>query len=359
MTPDPQGISLTPLTAWLQAMVPAFDVSGPCRAELLAGGRSNLTYVVTDASERRWAIRRPPLGHLLPSAHDLGRESTVLQALNKAGYPVPKPWALCEDPSIIGARFLVMDFVDGFVIADHIDAAHLTPSQAVNASHLLVEGLARLHQLDARAIGLGDFGRPEGYLARQVRRWGQQWQLTKTREIAGIDRMADWLAERVTSLPDGLPWSLVHGDYRMDNVIIDPDFTSLRAVLDWEMSTLGDPVADLAVALVYWSQADDRLRCEVPVARDVTSGPGFWRRETIVEQYAAMTGLDLEHLGFCLVLACYKLAVIMESLNFRGLNGQQLGAAKERGEDMDGAVLALAELGVNLIEAPSVSTLQS
>ncbi len=359
MTPDPQGISLTPLTAWLQAMVPAFDVSGPCRAELLAGGRSNLTYVVTDASGRRWAIRRPPLGHLLPSAHDLGRESTVLQALNKAGYPVPKPWALCEDPSIIGARFLVMDFVDGFVIADHIDAAHLTPSQAVNASHLLVEGLARLHQLDARAIGLGDFGRPEGYLARQVRRWGQQWQLTKTREIAGIDRMADWLAERVTSLPDGLPWSLVHGDYRMDNVIIDPDFTSLRAVLDWEMSTLGDPVADLAVALVYWSQADDRLRCEVPVARDVTSGPGFWRRETIVEQYAAMTGLDLEHLGFCLVLACYKLAVIMESLNFRGLNGQQLGAAKERGEDMDGAVLALAELGVNLIEAPSVSTLQS
>ena len=359
MTPDPQGISLTPLTAWLQAMVPAFDVSGPCRVELLAGGRSNLTYVVTDASGRRWAIRRPPLGHLLPSAHDLGRESTVLQALNKAGYPVPKPWALCEDPSIIGARFLVMDFVDGFVIADHIDAAHLTPSQAVNASHLLVEGLARLHQLDARAIGLGDFGRPEGYLARQVRRWGQQWQLTKTREIAGIDRMADWLAERVTSLPDGLPWSLVHGDYRMDNVIIDPDFTSLRAVLDWEMSTLGDPVADLAVALVYWSQADDRLRCEVPVARDVTSGPGFWRRETIVEQYAAMTGLDLEHLGFCLVLACYKLAVIMESLNFRGLNGQQLGAAKERGEDMDGAVLALAELGVNLIEAPSVSTLQS
>ena len=359
MTPDPQGISLTPLTAWLQAMVPAFDVSGPCRAELLAGGRSNLTYVVTDASGRRWAIRRPPLGHLLPSAHDLGRESTVLQALNKAGYPVPKPWALCEDPSIIGARFLVMDFVDGFVIADHIDAAHLTPSQAVNASHLLVEGLARLHQLDARAIGLGDFGRPEGYLARQVRRWGQQWQLTKTREIAGIDRMADWLAERVTSLPDGLPWSLVHGDYRMDNVIIDPDFTSLRAVLDWEMSTLGDPVADLAVALVYWSQADDRLRCEVPVARDVTSGPGFWRRETIVEQYAAMTGLDLEHLGFSLVLACYKLAVIMESLNFRGLNGQQLGAAKERGEDMDGAVLALAELGVNLIEAPSVSTLQS
>jgi aminoglycoside phosphotransferase (APT) family kinase protein len=340
-------------------MVPAFDVSGPCRAELLAGGRSNLTYVVTDASGRRWAIRRPPLGHLLPSAHDLGRESTVLQALNKAGYPVPKPWALCEDPSIIGARFLVMDFVDGLVIADHIDAAHLTPSQAVNASHLLVEGFARLHQLDARAIGLGDFGRPEGYLARQVRRWGQQWQLTKTREIAGIDRMADWLAERVTTLPDGLPWSLVHGDYRMDNVIIDPDFTSLRAVLDWEMSTLGDPVADLAVALVYWSQADDRLRREVPVARDVTSGPGFWRRETIVEQYAALTGLDLEHLGFCLVLACYKLAVIMESLNVRGLNGQQLGAAKERGEDMDGAVLALAELGVNLIEAFSVSTLQS
>ena len=359
MTPDPQGLSLTPLTAWLRATVPAFDASRECTAALLAGGRSNLTYVVIDASGRRWAIRRPPLGHLLPSAHDLGRESKVLDALYQTGFPVPRPWVLCEDPSIIGARFLVMDFIDGVVIADHGDAARLTTSQRGFASRLLVEGLAQLHGLDAHAIGLGDFGRPEGYLARHVRRWGQQWQLTKTRELAGIDMMAAWLADRVTSLPDDLPRSLVHGDYRMDNVIIDPSFESLRAVLDWEMSTLGDPVADLAVALVYWSQADDRLRRQVPVAQDVTSGPGFWRRDTIVEQYAHLTGLDLGHLGFCLVLACYKLAVIMESLNFRGLSGQQLGAAKERGEDMDGAVLALAGLGMNLIDAPLVSTLQS
>jgi aminoglycoside phosphotransferase (APT) family kinase protein len=359
MSPDPEGLSLTSLLAWLRAKVPAFDASGQCTAELLAGGRSNLTYTVTDASGSRWAIRRPPLGHLLPSAHDLGREHTVLRALDQAGFPVPRPWALCEDPSVLGARFLVMDFVDGLVIADSAGAARLAPSQAVSASQLLVDGLARLHALDTGAIGLGDFGRPEGYLARQVRRWGQQWQLTKTRELAGIDLMSAWLADRVTSLPVGLPWALVHGDYRMDNVIIDRDFSSLRAVLDWEMSTLGDPVADLAVALVYWTQADDLLRREVPVARDVTSGPGFWGREKIVEHYANLTGLDLGHLGFCLVLACYKLAVIMESLNFRGISGQQLGAAKERGEDMDGAVLALARLGVNLIEAPSVSTLQS
>lgn len=339
--------------------VPAFDVSGPPQASLLAGGRSNVTYRVRDAAGRPWAIRRPPLGHIMPSAHDLVREFTVLQALHRAGFPVPKPWALCEDESVIGARFLIMDFVEGLVVATAQDAAELTPVESDRVSGLLVDTLARLHGLDVQEIGLEEFGRPDGYLSRQVRRWGQQWELTKTRDLLGVDAMAAWLADRVTALPPHLPSSLVHGDYRLDNVIVDPRFSALRAVLDWEMSTLGDPVADLAVALVYWTQADDVLRREVPVARDVTSGPGFWRRERIVDHYARATGRDLDHLGFCLVLACYKLAVIMESLNFRSQSGLQLGAAAQEQEELAQAVEALAALGERLVDAPDVETLHS
>lgn len=356
---DPAGLALAPLAQWLAAHVPAVDTSGPLTATLLAGGRSNVTYRVEDASGSPWAIRRPPLGHLMPSAHDLGREFTVLKALDLAGFPVPRPWALCEDESVIGARFLVMDFVEGLVVATADESSRLTAPEADGVSALLVGTLADLHGLDARSIGLGEFGRPDGYLVRQVRRWGQQWELSRTRDLPGVDTMAAWLAERAASLPSHLPWSLVHGDYRLDNVILDPRLSSLRAVLDWEMSTLGDPIADLAVALVYWTQADDVVRRQVPVARDVTSGPGFWHRDRIVEAYARQTGRDLDHLGFCLVLACYKLAVIMESLNFRSQSGLQLGAAALEQAELGIAVEALALLGERLVDAPTVDTLAS
>lgn len=359
MTADSAGLPLAPMADWLREHVPAFDLAAPPTAQLLAGGRSNLTYVVTDAAGRCWAIRRPPLGHIMPSAHDLRREFTVLNAVEQVGYPVPKPWAMCEDESVIGTRFLVMDFVDGLVVADSTDAGKLTREQADSACQLLITGLADLHALDVQAIGLSEFGRPSGYLSRQVRRWGEQWELSKTREVADVTTMASWLSSTVASLPSDQPWSIVHGDYRLDNAILDPSCSTLRAVLDWEMSTLGDPIADLAVALVYWTQADDILRQSVPVSRNVTSGPGFWSREKIVERYATLTGRDLSHLGFCLVLACYKLAVIMESLHFRSLSGQQRGTAVERGEDMGGAVDALAQLGARLIDSPTVSTLNS
>jgi aminoglycoside phosphotransferase (APT) family kinase protein len=328
-------------------------------ATLLAGGRSNVTYRVEDASGHALAVRRPPLGHIMPSAHDLVREFTVLQGLHRAGFPVPRPWALCEDESVIGARFLVMDFVEGLVVATTADAAQLTAAEADRVSCLMVDTLARLHSLDVQVLELGELGRPDGYLPRQVRRWGQQWELSKTRELNGVDIMAAWLGDRVTRLTVDMPWSLVHGDYRLDNVILDPRFSSVRAVLDWEMSTLGDPVADLAVALVYWTQVDDVLRRYVPVARDVTSGPGFWRRDRIVEEYARVTGRDLKHLGFCLVLACYKLTVIMESLNYRSLSGLQLGAAAQEQQDLAEAVGALSELGARLVDSPTVETLHS
>jgi len=359
MTQDPPGLPLDALLEWLAANVEDIDTSRSLEASLLTGGRSNLTYKVVDGAGRAWAVRRPPLGHVMPSAHDLGREARVLSGLGRGGYPVPAVRALCQDDAVIGVPFLVMDFIDGPVIADNADARRLTAPQADHVCSLLVESLARLHSLDAQAVGLGDFGRPGGYLARQVRRWGEQWSLSATREVPAMDVMAAWLTDQVSAIPADLPWSIVHGDFRLDNVILSPDLAEVRAVLDWEMSTLGDPVADLAVALVYWTEDADGLRGQVPVAQRLTAGPGFWTRSRIVDTYADLTGRDLAHLPFCLVLACYKLAVIMESLNFRNRMGMQLGRAAEPGEDTDAAVLALARLGEKLVDRPEVATLSS
>jgi aminoglycoside phosphotransferase (APT) family kinase protein len=349
------ALPLDALTPWLRD---SLDSTGDLTATLLADGRSNLTYRVTDAAGRSWAIRRPPLGHVMPTAHDLTREFTVLSGLN-GHYPVPRPWVLCTDESILGVPFLVMDFVEGAVIADREGADRLTRTQADHVCRLLVDSLVALHAVDAQACGLGTFGKPEGYLARQVRRWGEQWQLSTTRELEPMNVMARWLEERLATLPSDLPWSIVHGDFRLDNMILAHDASDVRAVVDWEMSTLGDPIADLAVSLVYWAEAGDGLRAEVAVAKGLTAGPGFWTREQIVQHYADVSGRGLEQLGFCLVLACYKLAVIMESLTYRARMGMQLGRTVEQGEDTDHAVVALARLGERLVDQPTVDTLSS
>lgn len=359
MTADPPGLRLAALTRWLGANVADYDACASPSWRLLAGGRSNVTYELTDPSGRRWALRRPPLGHVLPSAHDMAREFRVLTGLTRAGFPVPHAHALCEDEAVIGATFLVMDFVDGRVIADKDDAASLGADQADLVSRTLIDGLADLHAVDVEAAGLRDFGRPEGYLTRQVTRWAEQWQRTKTRELPTLDAVGDWLAEQVTDVPADVPWSLVHGDYRLDNVILAPSLDRLTAVLDWEMSTLGDPLADLAVTLVYWTQATDGLRRDVPVAQSITTGPGFWTRERVVREYLDRTGRDADHLDLCIALACYKLAVIMESIHFRHLSGQQLGTSAERHEDMGAAVEALALLGQRVIDLGGLAGLES
>lgn len=350
-------LPLDAIAAWLGTNSP-IEVSGDLTATLLADGRSNLTFRVTDEAGRSWAIRRPPLGHVMPSAHDLKREFTVMTGL-WGTYPVPRPWLLCEDDTIIGVPFLVMDFVEGIVIADRQGADRLSTAQAGVVCGLLVDSLVNLHSVDAPACGLGSFGKPEGYLARQVRRWGEQWQLTKTREITAMDMMARWLDLHVSQVPTDLPWSIVHGDLRLDNVILSNDYSSVAAVVDWEMSTLGDPIADLAVSLVYWTEAGDGLRSELPVARGLTSGPGFWSRQQIVDHYVDTSGRSIDHLGVCLVLACYKLAVILESLNYRARLGMQLGRAVDQDEGVDEAVVALTQLGERLVDSPEVATLGS
>ena len=196
-------------------------------------------------------------------------------------------------------------------------------------------------------------------MQRQVKRWGEQWQLTKTRELTEIDKLHNWLEGAISKLPTNLPSAIVHGDYRIDNVILAPKTSEIIAVLDWEMSTLGDPISDLAISLVYWSQAGDTLRNQIPVAQEVTSGPGFWTREQVVQRYVSKTGYDISHLDECVALACFKLAVIMESIHHRNLSGQQLGAASGSQSTMGQATVALTKLGLAVISMGAIEALNS
>jgi aminoglycoside phosphotransferase (APT) family kinase protein len=326
---------------------------------LLAGGRSNISYKLTDSSGSSWVLRRPPLGHIMPSAHDMGREFRVLSGLNSVSFPTPKAQGICADEEIIGSKFMLMDFVDGRVIESAETAMTLSDIQAGVISQNLVDTLAKLHRVDPADAGLDQLGRPEGYLQRQVKRWGEQWQLTKTRELVEIEELHNWLEGAISKLPTNLPSAIVHGDYRIDNVILDPKTSEIIAVLDWEMSTLGDPISDLAISLVYWSQAGDTLRNQIPVAQEVTSGPGFWTREQVVQRYVSQTGYDISHLDECVALACFKLAVIMESIHHRNLSGQQLGAAAGAQSTMGQATIALTKLGLAVISMGAIAALNS
>ena len=246
-----------------------------------------MTYRLADQHGRSIVIRRPPLGNVLPSAHDMAREHRVLSGLGRVGYPAPAVLGLCEDESVTGCTFLVMDFVDGRIISTAEQADSLPADEADAVCGALVTALADLHRVDVEAAGLSTLGRPDGYLPRQLDRWTRQWDLTRTRDLPAMDALRTRLADLLAPLPADLPWSLVHGDYRLDNVILAPTAPEVLAVLDWEMSTLGDPLADLALSLVYWTQATDGLRHRVPVAEHLTDGPGFWDRAAIVEGYAA------------------------------------------------------------------------
>ena len=322
----------------------------------LAGGLSNVTYLVSQG-DRQLVVRRPPLGHVMPTAHDMGREFTVLSGVTQGDFPAPRPLAYCDDESIIGARFLVMEYVAGRIISSDAAAEGLTVTDASALSAELVDVLAALHAIDAREVGLGGLGHPEGFLARQVARWAKQWELSKTRDLPAIDELLSWLDSRVEGLPADLPWSIVHGDYRLDNAIVDPVEPRIRAVLDWEMATLGDPLMDLATMLIYWSRPGDELRHQIRFAAFVTDRDGFWERGQLVERYAERSGLDVGHLDVCVVLSGLKLAVIMESIRKRTLAGQQLGADSSLADGMAMATDALAEMGLAVAAGGGVDAL--
>jgi aminoglycoside phosphotransferase (APT) family kinase protein len=313
---DPQGLPLRPLADFLAREAPGL-LSGPLSARLISGGKSNLTYAVGDA-RRTVIVRRPPLGHVLATAHDMVREHRVISALHDTAVPVPETYAVCPGDEVIGAPFFVMELVAGTPYRLAAELEVLGPERTRAISERMVDTLVALHAVDPAQVGLADFGRPEGFLERQVGRWKKQLDASRSREVHGFDELHAWLAAHVP--PQSAP-AIVHGDYRLDNLLVDQG-DRVVAVLDWEMATLGDPLTDLGLLLVYQSLAGLDGGGSVS---DAPRAPGSLTAEEIRERYAVGSGRDLGHLGFHLGLAYFKLAVILEGIHYRYTQGQTVG----------------------------------
>jgi aminoglycoside phosphotransferase (APT) family kinase protein len=312
--PEPtpvEGIDVERVTAWLTERVPALDA--PLRFDLIAGGHSNLTFRVTDAAGRRWVLRRPPLGLVLATAHDMGREHRIISAL--AGHvPVAPVVGLCTDEAVNGAPFYVMDFVDGAVVRDVADAETLTLEQRRRAGESLVEVLVAIHDVDVDAVGLGDLGRKEAYLERQLKRWQGQWEKSRTRDIPVVD---DVHRRLVASIPEQGPATIVHGDYRLDNCMLDVD-GAVAAVLDWELCTLGDPLADVGLLCVYWTDPGEPAQTGLPSG---TTVDGFATKAELVARYAELSGRDTSDIGYYVAFGYWKLACILQGVYARYTGG--------------------------------------
>jgi aminoglycoside phosphotransferase (APT) family kinase protein len=305
----PDGIDPAGIEAWFAADVPGARL--PLRFERISGGHSNLTYRVLDAGGRRWALRRPPLGKRLGSAHDMAREHKVVAALGPTPVPTPPVVGLCEDESVNGAPFYVMEFVDGPVLRG-LAEAEAFPREADRRAigWRVVDTLVAIHAVDPDAVGLGDLGRKEDYVARQLRRWQGQWEKSKTRELGAIDRVHERLAARIPAQGQA---TIVHGDYRLDNMILTLA-GEVAAVVDWELCTLGDPLADVGLLLVYWARrGEDTLALGQPA----NLAPGFPEREELAARYAERSGRDLADLDFFIALGYWKLAIILEGVYAR------------------------------------------
>jgi aminoglycoside phosphotransferase (APT) family kinase protein len=308
------GIRAEAVGAWFCDNVPG--ARPPLDFELIAGGRSNLTYVVRDAAGAVWVLRRPPLSGVLPSAHDMAREHRIISALHDTPVPVPGAVGLCQDPGVTGAPFYVMEHVDGVVPRDQatVEGA-FDERQRAGIAASMVATLVALHRVDPDAVGLGDLGRRDGYVGRQLRRWGRQWEQSKTRELPAIEEVAHRLAARVP--PQQGPATIVHGDYRLDNLMVSPA-GQVVAVLDWELCTLGDPLADVGLLLVYWPGPGDEVR---PLTSPPSILPGFPSRAELAGAYAGGSGRDLSELDFYVALGFWKLAVILEGVYARSAAG--------------------------------------
>lgn len=322
----PAGIKYDAVSRFFAENVPGGD--GPLTFSLISGGRSNLTYKVESANSA-WVLRRPPLGHVLPTAHDMAREYRVLSGVAKVGYPAPKPIALCEDSTVNDYPFYVMEYRDGVILAEEIPAGYAeTPERRRAIGQALIETLVELHAIDYQAVGLGDFGRPEGYLERQVRRWAEQWQRSETRPLAEV---AELIRRLRAAIPESPPPTIVHGDYRLGNMMLDRDNPGrVVAVLDWEMCTLGDPLSDLGYTLGYWGEVSDTAsQTEARPTSSLTAVPGFHTRRELIDQYARLSGRDVSAIDFYQVLAYYKLGVITEGIHARFLAGETVGEGFE------------------------------
>ena len=322
-TSDLPGLDLRELAKYLDAKAPGL-IDEPLQASLVTGGRSNLTYILNDI----YVVRRPPLGHVLATAHDMAREFKVISALGPTAVPVPEALLLCEDDAVLGAPFYLMARVPGEVYRRRAQTDPLGEQARRDLAFEMIDTLATLHAVEPAAVGLGDFGRPVGFLERQVRRWAGQLERSKNRELAGADELRDRLA---ASVPDSPRAGIVHGDYRLDNLMVDPQTMRVAAVLDWEMATLGDPLTDLGLLVVYW---DVMSRIELEAGNPITDSrgaeAGFPPGAQLLERYAQASGYQPRDLHWYLGLACYKLAGVLEGIHYRYIHGQTVGAGFDR-----------------------------
>jgi aminoglycoside phosphotransferase (APT) family kinase protein len=345
------GIDFERLTPWFAAHVaPVKEL----RAQIVGHGRSNLTYRIESETGEAWVLRRPPLSHVLPTAHDMKREFRVISALAPTAVPVPHAIALCEDIAVNDAPFYIMSFVDGMVPVDPAAvAAKYDEATRRRMGEELIDTLVAFHAVDPASVGLADFGKPEGFLARQVKRFHEQLARSKVRELPELEELGRRLQN---AIPTESEHTLVHGDYRLDNCVYD-DEGHIAAVLDWEMATLGDPLADLGLQVMYWPE---RGVAPTPAGTGVASGavltlPGFPTRQEAMQCYAEKSGRDISNLDYYAALAYFKLAVILEGIHARFLEGGTVGAGFET---MAQQVLVLTRAGLAVADNSSNAALR-
>jgi len=325
-TNEIEGIDAERVTAWLQERA---KVEPPLSFSLIAGGHSNLTFAVTDAAGTKWVLRRPPLKQVLATAHDMGREHKIISALAPTDVPVAPAVGLCTDESVNGAPFYVMDFVEGTVVRDLDTAKAMTETQRRTAGESTIDTLARIHAVDVDAVGLGDLGKREDYIARQLKRWYSQFEKSKTRELPVVDEVHDLLAR---AIPEQGPAAIVHGDYRLDNCMVGDD-GQVVAVLDWEICTLGDPLADVGLLLVYSPDEEGTSATGVPA---VTALPGFPSQQEMLDRYQSISGRDLTHIDYYVAFGYWKLGCILEGVYARYVGGAMGGRGEPGSFDFFG-----------------------
>ena len=312
-----EELNLPALTAYLRGKIEGVDKG--LEVEQFPGGHSNLTYLLR-LGGAEYVLRRPPLGPVAPRAHDMAREFRILKAVGPHFPPAPHVYLLCEDPAVLGVTFYLMERRHGVVLRRELPPEYRTRRDLPHqASEAFVDCLAQLHAVDIVRHGLDSLGRPEGFLARQVRGWAQRWERSKTAELPQMDRLGPWLAQRTPPSP---PATLVHNDFKLDNLMLDAsDPGRVVAVLDWEMASVGDPLIDLGIVLCYWPQAGDPPMRQQAIS-PLTTQPGWFTRRQLLECYAAKTGRDLSHIGYYEVFGLYKLAVVLQQIYYRYHAGQ-------------------------------------
>ncbi len=304
----PDGIAVGPVTQWLRDAIPG--ATPPFRFDVIAGGRSNLTFKVTDADGNRFVLRRPPLGHVLATAHDMGREYKIISGVSKSNVPVASALDMCDDLKVNGAPFYVMSYVDGVVLSTLQDTEGLSPEFMRSSGESLIDVLGDLHAVNPDDIGLGDLGKKEDYCTRQLKRWRTQWDNSKSREIPAIEETHRILS---ANIPEQRYTGIVHGDYRLGNCMVGSD-ARLSAVLDWELCTLGDTMADLGYVLMFWTEPGE---FNAGRTSESTLAPGYITKAQGVARYAARTGRDVSSIDFYVSLAYWRLACISEGVYAR------------------------------------------